>query len=221
MTTPGTFSVLETYQFEPLWRFDLSRAPVATRLFDPRDGQRYGFKAGETRWNDDGEDPQNQPAPSSAASQLGADQIGNDAVYAWFQHRDNGGWYVNALRFFWQVAGQNDAKIDSSGMTKAPLGGSSLLAPYPQELGVPFTIDETHQGAVVQVRRVRFDVGPSQTQTIQHITIPPQDPLNAKLRWFYQNTGELLAVHGDLGVVGILTISASHPAYGYAIGEVK
>ena len=208
----GTFAIQSAHQGVILWRFDMARAPLKTIPRSSRGSTL--FKDGTTRWNDDETDPLNEKRASQAASPLGADLVGDWAAYAWWQHKDNEeAGYINAIRFFFQVAGLNAATVSAPGMKTGPFSGTSLLAPYPQELDSPAVVDKSRPGVTMELIRLRRGPRFGFEQVVQRLAMPAVDPANSQVRWFYQNSGEVLAVHDTLGVVAQLTVSADHPLF--------
>lgn len=201
---PTTFDVTmaETASGEVFFRFRLSTLPVPD--LEPRpDGSK-----GSGKW-------------------VFGDRIAYDTAYWFFAHEDPGAHpFLNGIRIMVQQynAGPPPGKVflinDRNGVE------INLRRPYPYEKAT-IPLDYSRPGATVHLyhHRPNFESasGCRNCQLLATFVIPPVDPANPKVKWYYQLGGLVVAVHDTYGPIariiisGVLGLDPFLPMYFYEV----
>lgn len=198
-----------------LWTMQFSRTPLPDPVVAPSNVP-FGFKPGFTRWNDRKDNP---------LGAKGADRVAYRLAYWWLQHADEHD-YLDVLRFYVQSYGGQNNQINDKFMTENPFGlpnsESQGEAQYPYETGrKPLVTDKSNPGATFLVFHQRKSPdNATRKQLLRTIEIPPIDPNNPLTRWWYQDTGRVVATNTNFvrpdnpdGVIALLIVTANHFAY--------
>ncbi len=148
------------------------------------------------------------------------DRISYHTAYVFAQHEDPMNHpLLTAFRIMFQQYGTSQGILNDQGMVENPFGDpdgeSQGLAPYPYELVPALPTDRSRPGAVVDFVHWR----PRTSVLLWTWEVPAVDPLNAKVRWYYQLGGLIVGEYDGAPFLRII-LAAMHPAYTYSIRGV-
>ena len=242
--TPGTwFQIFQVHSGaaqpgqdhgEILWSFPFSRTPLADVPVLAANAS-WGHIPGRSRWNDIKDNP-----PGGR----GADRVGYQGAYFFLQHSDRQTDsdtahhdFVDAIRFHVQSYGQQN-QINDRHMVEDPLGPaepgeSQGLLQYPYEVGSrpPMPVVRDHPGAVIEVKHRRTKklangATSMRNQLLRRIVIPATDPGNPQTKWWYQDTGTIVATNVGFvtpanpdGAIAKIVLSGVHFAYTFTVAK--
>lgn len=158
----------------------------------------------------------------------GGDRTNYDTAWLFFDHEDPGQHpFVTGFRIVVQSYHPPgfSTRINDSGIAECSDSGCLASAPYPYESGAVLPVDRSRPGATFEFRHARPNKG---QQLLVRYVVPPVSPTNAKVRWYYQLGGTVVAEHDDdvngdgrkPDQLARIIMSAMHPAYFFVVQGV-